>query len=94
MVSPVCSHFYTNASGQVYMPDEQKPTGNGNRSAPNQPRNLPDFDICRAKESGFGAYCDCLVSFPFECKHALHFGSGVLCLHPQRREIVARTKPL
>jgi hypothetical protein len=55
------------------------------------PRILPDPAICRAKVAGFGDYADCLVKHPFECLHALRFGWGILCQHPQRKEIVRRT---
>lgn len=54
-------------------------------------RVLPDDAICRARESGFGDYVDCLVSDPFNCAHALSFGRAFLCRHPQARAIAART---
>jgi hypothetical protein len=55
---------------------------------------LPDMRICRARAAGFGDYADCLVDGPFACRHALGFGKGVLCLHPERKEIVIRTSAI
>ena len=61
-----------------------------NRPAPS--RSEPDLDSCRAKVAGFGDYVDCQVLNPAACIHALSFAEGHLCLHPERNEIVARTK--
>jgi citrate lyase beta subunit len=47
---------------------------------------------CRARRSGFGDYVDCLSEFSSQCQHALAFGYGKLCRHPDRFEIVARTE--
>jgi hypothetical protein len=60
--------------------------------APGPPaRVLPDNAVCRARESGFGDYVDCLVSEPHQCAHALSFGRAFLCRHPQAKAIAART---
>jgi hypothetical protein len=54
-------------------------------------RVLPDPAVCRAKAAGFAGYADCLVESAFQCSHALSFGWGFFCRHPQRHEIVMRT---
>jgi len=54
-------------------------------------RVLPDPAICRAKAAGFAGYANCLVERPFQCRHALGFGHGFFCRHPQRNEMVMRT---
>ena len=56
---------------------------------------LPDSENCRAKQLTSLDYelVDCLVKHPL-CNFALHFGSGLLCRHPQRKEIVERTKAM
>jgi len=61
-------------------------------SEPGPERKLPDPAICRAKRAGFGDYADCLVHLPVECGYALRFGEGYFCQHPQRADIIARTK--
>jgi hypothetical protein len=54
-------------------------------------RALPDPAICRATTAGLDGYANCLVGRPSECPHALGFGYGFFCRHPQRNEIVMRT---
>ena len=56
---------------------------------------LPDSENCRAKRVVDRDYSlvDCLIEHPL-CKFALYFGSGVLCRHPRRKEIVERTKAM
>ena len=61
-------------------------------SEPKPQRKLPDVAICRAQPAGFGDYVKCLVHFPVECEYALSFGYEYFCLHPQRADIIARTK--
>jgi len=51
---------------------------------------LPDPAICRARAAGFAGYADCLVESPIQCRHALSFGFGFFCRHPERDEIVKR----
>jgi hypothetical protein len=53
----------------------------------------PDLARCRAQAAGFGDYADCLTPGGCNCEYALHFGVTYLCLHPERRQIVARTLP-
>lgn len=68
-----------------------------NRSAESSPtppppsQVLPDNTHCRARESGFGDYVDCLVKEPYNCTFALSFGRAFLCRHPQAKAIAART---
>ena len=54
--------------------------------------NLTDAKTCRAQSSGFADYADCLVKDPARCAHALRFGYSFFCQHPERLEIVKRTK--
>lgn len=53
----------------------------------------PDLSRCSAKPAGFGDYVDCMVLKPEVCLHALSFGDGHLCRHPERHQIAARSKP-
>jgi hypothetical protein len=72
------------------MPDTDIIKRNGVSKLPD--RQLPDPAICRAKYNGLDFYPDCLVEGPFYCKHALSFGFGHYCTHPDRKEIIARTE--
>jgi hypothetical protein len=54
-------------------------------------RVLPDPAVCRANPSGSTAFAACLVERPLLCRHALLYGGGYLCRHPQRDEIILRT---
>jgi hypothetical protein len=74
------------------MPNTKKADEGEGRSKPDTSQTLPDTAICRARRSGFGDYVDCLVKAPAVCCHALKFGHGYLCLHPQSLDIVARTQ--
>ena len=42
--------------------------------------------------TGFGGYADCLVDGSSDCRYALSFGFHYFCQHPEREEIIARTK--
>lgn len=69
----------------------------GNSGSDNTPRNWPkskspDLAKCRAKLAGFENYTDCLVKFGAVCEHAMSFGHGYFCRHPERDQIIARTK--
>lgn len=55
---------------------------------------LPDPAICRAKGAGFANYVDCRVASPHQCPHALAFGFGFFCQHPQRLEMARHTEAL
>jgi hypothetical protein len=70
------------------------PVESGRQTTLETARGLPDLAICRARTVRLTDYADCLVEKPFECPYALSFGYGVLCRHPRRDEIVARTVAL
>lgn len=54
---------------------------------------LPDPAVCRARDSGLASYTDCLVQHAFACPHAMRFGEGFFCQHPQRHEMVPGAAP-
>jgi hypothetical protein len=56
-------------------------------------RKLPDPDICRAQHTDGPGLVFCLVTTPYDCKHAGFLDEVAYCLHPKREEIIARTKP-
>ena len=69
------------------MPDE------GDRQPGLKPRRLlPDFAICRARRLANSDLAYCLVDAPYDCKHAVSFGSSFFCLHPERDGIISRTE--
>ena len=73
--------------------NEPRPgNASANHGRPVPIRGEPDLNLCRAKLAGFGDYVDCQVLNPSGCLHALGFGGGHLCLHPERHQIVARAK--
>jgi hypothetical protein len=74
------------------MSDANMPNQDSSGSERKPERTLPDPAVCRAKLAGFGDYADCLVDAPFECRYVLGFGFHYHCLHPERAEIIARTK--
>ena len=59
---------------------------------PGAAKAAPDLNKCQASMAGFGEYVDCLTAQPESCLHALPFGDGHLCQHPDRQNIVARTE--
>jgi hypothetical protein len=63
------------------------------KSGPGPVRKLPDPAICRAEPSGFGDSVDCLVKSPYECPYVAQLIYGMICQHPDRAAIVARTTP-
>jgi hypothetical protein len=63
-----------------------------NKAAPKPARKLPDPAICRAEYSGFGNSFDCLVESAYGCPHAIRVIYGMVCNHPERAQIAARTK--
>ena len=79
-------------SRQLSMSDADKSNKDGSRSEAKAERTLPDVAVCRAKASGFADYADCLVDRPHYCRYVFGFGSYFHCLHPDRAEIIARTK--
>ena len=66
-----------------------------NDKAKDKDDGLPDSDNCQAK--GFTSLdyelVNCLIEHPL-CDFALHYGSGLLCRHPRRKEIIKRTKAM
>jgi len=59
----------------------------------NPTRILPDMSICRAKHSELSnEFAYCLVDNSFECKYAEPYKFKTFCFHPNREEIIARTK--
>ena len=58
---------------------------------PKPTRKLPDPAVCRARNLGNDDLFDCLISAPYECQYALHYGDSFFCRHPERKEIAART---
>ena len=50
-----------------------------------------DIAECRAQSIGGTGLVDCLMEHGYRCPHAISFGYGVLCKHPDWRSIVART---
>ncbi|MCX6900389.1 MAG: hypothetical protein NT105_17050 [Verrucomicrobia bacterium] len=54
-------------------------------------RTLPDPALCRAKQIA-ASLVDCLVHNASHCRHALRFGHGQFCQHPESQEIVKRTE--
>ena len=60
---------------------------------PLDPTPTPHFNAsCRARASGIGDFVDCLMRPAPGCKHALSFGYGIFCRHPERAGIVAQTE--
>lgn len=55
----------------------------GSRGPSGAPRVLPDPAICRTRNIGLARYADCLVENPWQCAHAMSFGFGHVCQHPQ-----------
>ena len=57
-------------------------------------RRLPDPKICRTRYLGQSLdSSDCLTENPETCQHALRFGSGTLCRHPDHRTFAKAGKP-
>ena len=54
-------------------------------------RKLPNPAVCRGEIVG-ARLVECLVEGPEDCPHALAYGCGFFCLHPQRKRIAAHTE--
>lgn len=63
--------------------DNEKPT--------NDYKQLPDLAACRALRV-LPTLVECLVVKGHLCPYATPFGNGLFCEHPERDQIVARTK--
>jgi hypothetical protein len=55
---------------------------------------LPDFAICRARRKKPGGFAYCMVLNAYTCEHATRQEYDLICCHPKRDEIVARTTAL
>ena len=51
---------------------------------------FPGSKSCRARRFGKGTHVECLAPPPEGCDFAAPTGSGILCIHPKRADIVAR----
>jgi hypothetical protein len=57
-------------------------------------RHLPNPERCRTRFLGATlTFSDCLVINPEACKHALRYGFGVFCRHPDRRNFEKKGLP-
>lgn len=70
-----------------------------NREAPvvtptKHPRTLREAEPqgCLARAIGSTGYADCLTNPPLGCKHAMSFGYGYFCKHPQLKKIIEQTQ--
>ena len=55
--------------------------------------SLPLPASCRARAVGdITDFSECLTEQPASCAHGIPFGESRFCQHPQRQEIVARTR--
>jgi hypothetical protein len=66
-----------------------------NIEAENKGDDIPDSEDCQARAHTHwdDGITHCLVEHPV-CNFSLRFGGLVLCRHPQRKEIVERTKAM
>jgi len=56
---------------------------------PHYSRILPDPKICQTLPIGeIHSFATCLVEFPITCSHAMSYGKGYLCRHPNWRKFV------
>ena len=62
------------------------------RPEPKTPQPEKDITTCRAERCGPGGNVICLIDEKYFCKHRLTYDMRYICLHPQRMEIVAKTK--
>ena len=53
---------------------------------------LPDFAICRARRKVKGGLAYCRMTNAYTCKFVTRVDYDLICCHPQRNEIVARTE--
>jgi hypothetical protein len=74
------------------MAESNSPNSNGNRAGSAGLPRLPDPEICRADPLELEGFAGCLVQHPWTCAHFVSFGGGHYCRHPERDQIIARTK--
>ena len=65
---------------------------NGSWYLPKPAGNLPDFAVCRARRKEEGGLVHCLVANAYHCPHATHADYSLICCHPEKEAIIARTK--
>jgi hypothetical protein len=51
---------------------------------------FPGSKSCRARRFGKGTHVECLAPPAEGCDFAAPTGTGTLCIHPKRQDIVAR----
>ena len=57
-------------------------------------RRVPDPEKCRTRYLWPPLdFSECLVKNPDGCEYAVHFGSGVICRHPDRRSFEKTDRP-
>ena len=69
----------------------ETPVPSNNETGSTPRRVLPDPKVCKAR-GWIGSYAMCLVEGPFECGYVISFNTGFFCTHPNREQIVAKTK--
>jgi hypothetical protein len=50
------------------------------------------IENCCVAEVGLMGFAECQISGPNQCPHAMPFGYGFLCQHPQLDKIIANSK--
>jgi len=61
----------------------------GNQGDIHGERLLPDPDICRTSAIGsIRSFATCHVVGPSECRHAMGYGDGYLCKHPDWQQFL------
>jgi len=65
---------------------------NGNWHLPRPAGTLPDFAVCRARRKKEGGLVHCLVANAYHCPHATRADYSLICCHPEKEAIIARTK--
>ncbi len=55
--------------------------------------DLPEKCDPKARSGTDYEIVDCLAEYPI-CSFALHFGYGLLCRHPQRKEIIQKNNAM
>ena len=55
-------------------------------------RPAPDIRVCVARAIGDTGYADCLANAASGCKHAMLFGYGYFCRHPQLKEVIEQAQ--
>jgi hypothetical protein len=52
----------------------------------------PDLEVCRARRKIEGGLVYCRVTNAYACKYATRVDYDLICCHPKRAEIIARTE--